>query len=143
MVLDKYQKIKNIEDKLLKSKYSEDIDVITFPYTDYNKQNNEDYYFLKVNSRKARKENLVKKIKREGNFTKLVVCGSGETDIPLIEQADFSVCLKNAPEIVKEKVDVVLDNSPDTIFKVFEKLYHTLDFENKKRHLIKKYSKNK
>ena len=143
MILDKKEKIEKIKNKLITSNFSEKIDVITFPYKEYN----DDYYFLKLNSREAKKENLVNKIMIENNYEKLIVCGSVDTDIALIESADFSICLNSAPEIIRNKVDIVLDEDPSSIFKVFEKIYHTKNFEKTKKRIkkqfLKKYERRK
>ena len=76
-------------------------------------------------------------LQKRDNFKKVVVCGSGKTDIKMIEMADFSVCLSTAPDYIKEKVDLVLGENKGEVLKVFEKIYHGKDFNK----IIKKIKK--
>ncbi len=110
------------------------LDVVVYPYR------LEGYYYMKINSKDATKEGAIKKIFEEKNFSKLVVCGSGRTDIPLIKMADFSVALKTAPQYVKDEVDVVLNSDcPATVLKVFDKIYHSRNFDSAVKKISKKY----
>ena len=73
----------------------------------------------------------------------MVVCASGKTDLKAIELADFSICLDKAPNYIKEKVDVVIEDNPEKLLKIFNKLHITGDFNKAKEKLIKKYEVKK
>ena len=47
---------------------------------------------------------------QQEKFSNLVVCASGRTDFKLLEHASFSMCLDSAPDHVKEKVNVILED---------------------------------
>lgn len=118
IIVDEKEKIKKLVNILEKSDYIQEIDLVI--------QNiNEQYDTLKINSKAAHKENSIRILKKENNFEKVIVCGSGKTDIDLLKQADFSFCLNTAPDYVKEVVDVVISDNPEDILKIFEKIYHS------------------
>ena len=121
-----------------KNNYLNDIDYIVYPYKEIN---NVIYYYLKINSKHASKENLIEKIKVEGNFDKVVVCGSGVTDIPVIKTADFSFCLSDANIEITNNVDVVIGNNPEEIFKLFDRIYHSYDVDSEIKAIKRKYNK--
>ena len=98
-----------------------------------------DYWYLKINSKTSTKESLVQEIKERENFKKLIVCGSGKTDIKMIEMADFSVCLSTAPDYIKEKVDLIVSDNIGDVLKMFEKIYYARNVDKK----IKKIKENK
>ncbi len=118
IIVDEKNKIDKLVNVLENSKYIEDIDLVV-------QQMNDNYETLKINSKAAHKENSIRMLKAAGKFEKIVVCGSGKTDVDLIKQADFSFCLNTAPDYVKEVVDVVISDNPEDILKIFEKIYHT------------------
>ena len=122
IIIEKKEKTSKIVDILEKSPYIDDIDVVV------EKLNNE-YEVLKINSRPARKENSINLLKESGGFKKVIVCGSGKTDIDFLKQADFSFCLSTAPYYVKEVVDVVISDNPENVLKIFEKIYFTRNVE--------------
>lgn len=122
IIIEKKEKTSKLVDILEKSPYIDDIDVVV------EKLNNE-YEVLKINSRPARKENSINLLKESGGFKKVIVCGSGKTDIDLLKQADFSFCLSTAPYYVKEVVDVVISDNPENVLKIFEKIYFTRNVE--------------
>lgn len=137
MVIDKYDKLNQINKILKESVYGNKIDIIIYPYEDVQG----DYYFLKINSSESRKEHLINKIKENKKYNKLIVCGSDDSDLELIKESDFSLCLSSASQIVKEHVNIVIDNNPETILKIFEKIYHTINFDKTVNKLKKKYKK--
>lgn len=99
---------------------------------------NEKYSMIKINSKPARKENSINVLKEKNAFEKVIVCGSGKTDIPLIKQADFSFCLNTAPDYVKEAVDVVIKDDPEEVLKTFEKIYYSYNVEKTINRIKKK-----
>ena len=110
------------------------IDLITYPYTEIEG----DYYYLKINSVKAKKENLVKKIYKEGNYKKLVVCGSGKTDLELIKISDFSVALDTSPEYIKNEVDYIVSGEVENVLKIFEEIYYSKNIDKTINKIIKR-----
>jgi hypothetical protein len=94
-------------------------------------------YFLKINSRSCNKYTRLKELKEQVGAEKLVVFGSGASDVEMMQMADISLCLKTAPDKVKAVATKVLDSDdPDTILKTIEKIYHKKDFEVYKNNLI-------
>ena len=69
----------------------------------------------------------VNSIKKENNLNKLIVCGSGRTDINLLRQADLSMCLNTAPDYIKDEVDFVINGNAETVLRIFDKIYHSND----------------
>lgn len=137
VIVNEKNKIEELVRTIENSQYINDIDLIIQPFT-------EDvgiYYSLKINSKESKKENLIQKLKKEGSFDKLIVCGSGKTDIELINNADFSFCLNTAPDYIRERVDMVISNNPEDILKVFEKIYYAYNVDKKIKKLQKKYPK--
>ena len=83
------------------------------------------------------KYKIINSIKKENNLNKLIVCGSGRTDINLLKQADLSLCLDTAPDYVKNEVDYVIHGNAETVLRIFDKIYHSKDVEK----TIKLYNK--
>ena len=73
-------------------------------------------------------------MKKTSSFNKLIVCGSGKTDMELINKSDLSICIKDAPDYIKEMVDVIV-SSPDEVLKIYERIYHSRNKDKK----IRKY----
>ena len=108
------------------------VDLITYIYKD--DINGKTYWYLKITNHLAKKENYVNSIKEENNLSKLIVSGSGHTDLPLIRQADLSLCLDTAPDYIKNEVDIVVHGNAETVLRIYDKLYHSknIDLEIKK-----------
>lgn len=142
VVIDIKERIDQLAELIRNSEYIKYVDLVVYKYTSIDG----DYWYLKINSKDSKKDLLVKEIKERHNFQKLVVCGSGNTDIDMIEMADFSVCLSTAPTYIKEKVDLVIGDNADDVLKVFEKIYHTKNFDKAINKIKKKiggiYEKN-
>ena len=135
VVIDKKDKIDKLCDEIRNSQYISNVDLVVYKYESVEG----DYWYLKINSKASTKESLVQEIKERENFNKLIVCGSGKTDIKMIEMADFSVCLSTAPDYIKEKVDLIVSDNIGDVLKMFEKLYHAKNVDKK----IKKIKENK
>lgn len=133
IIIDKKDRIDNICNEINNSIYKDFVDLVVYKYESVDG----DYWYLKINSKDATKERLVYEIKERDNFSKLVVCGSGKTDLNLIEKADFSMCLDIAPDYIKEKVDLVVKGDNSRVLKIFEKIYHAKNI-NKTINKIKK-----
>ena len=56
----------------------------------------------------------------------------------LVKKANLSMCLNTAPDYVKEKVDLVVNGGPDSVLKIFSKIYHSKNI-NKTIEMIKKH----
>ena len=138
VVIDRKDKIDALYNEINNSKYIDCVDLIVYKYESIEG----DYYYLKINSKEAKKENLVSEMKERGNFNKVVVCGSGNTDINMIKNADFSICVNNAPNHIKDIVNIVVKDAGE-VLKVFEYIYHSNDFDKKIKKVLKKYKKKK
>ncbi|MBQ6817453.1 MAG: HAD hydrolase family protein, partial [Bacilli bacterium] len=97
VIIDKLEKLEKFINELRNLGCDNDLDFIVYKYPQIN---DEDFYYLKINSTEATKENRIDLIYKRYNFSKMIVCGSGRTDLKLIENADFSICLRSAPEYV-------------------------------------------
>ena len=131
IIIEKNEKINQLVDALENSIYISDMDIVV-------QSLNEKYSMIKINSKPARKENSINVLKEKNAFEKVIVCGSGKTDIPLIKQADFSFCLNTAPDYVKEAVDVVIKDDPEEVLKTFEKIYYSYNVEKTINRIKKK-----
>lgn len=132
IIIDKKEKIEKVKTEL--TNLTDKIDLITYPYTEIEG----DYYYLKINSVKAKKENLVKKIYKEGNYKKLVVCGRGKTDLELIKISDFSVALDTSPEYIKNEVDYIVSGEVENVLKIFEEIYYSKNIDKTINKIIKR-----
>lgn len=135
IIVDEKENIDNLVKIVNESKYSKLVDLIVYPF----KEIEGNYYYLKINSHDSKKENLINKLALDGEYEKLVVCGSGKTDLALIDKAYFSFCLSSAADYIKESVDLVISDNPEDILKVFEKLYHSYNVSKTIEKLKKKY----
>ena len=141
IIIDTKENIDKLTNILNETNIKDDIDLVTYLY--HKDINGVDYWYLKINSRQARKENLIQYIKDKENKDMLVVCGAGHTDLPLIEKADLSMCLENAPDYIKEKVDIVIDGDTEKIIRIFDKMYHSYNPKNTITKLISEYNNKK
>ena len=137
IIIDHKDKIDLLANILKESNYSKMFDLVMYPFEELDG----DYYYLKINSNESKKEILTLKLKEEGKYEKLIVCGSGYTDLELIKKADFSICLSTAPDYIKDEVDLVIGDNPEEILKVFEKIYHAVKYDQVIDKLKKKYKK--
>lgn len=134
IIIEEETKIAKLIDILNNSVYIDYIDLVI-----ENLKNN--YSSLKINSKLARKENSIQMMKDKGEFKKLIVCGSGHTDIELIKKADFSFCLSTAPKYIKEEVDLIIGKDPEDILKIFEKIYYSYKVDNTIQNIKNKWNK--
>lgn len=127
VVIDKKEIIDGI---MAEIKTTEHIDRLDLVYRAYDAEGD---YFLKINSKSTNKYTRLKELKEKSGCTKVVVFGSGASDVEMMQMADISLCLKTAPAPVQSAATVVLDtDDPDTILKTIEKIYHKKDFEKYK-----------
>lgn len=137
IIIDKKEQIDKLVGEINSSPHKELIDLIVYGYNEID----EGYYCLKINSHDSTKEKLVNKLKNDGNYNNVIVCGSGHTDLELIKEADFSICLSTAPVDIKEEVDVVIDENPENILKIFERFYHSRNINKTINKIKSKYKK--
>lgn len=114
-----------------------DVQLIVYKYKE--NINGVDYWYLKITNHLAKKENFVNSIKDEGKLKKLIVSGSGHTDLELIRQADLSLCLSTAPDYVKKEVDIIIDGSSEQVLRIIDKLYHSKNIDKEINKLKEKY----
>ena len=134
IIIDSKERIDMLCQDIQESPYISNVDLVVYKYDECEG----DYWYLKINSINSRKEKLVNLIKEKNLFNKLIVCGSGKTDIEMINSSDLSICIETAPDYIKEIVDIVV-RDPSDVLKIYEKIYHTRDIDR----CINKYKKNK
>lgn len=133
VVVDKKENILKFAKETENASFKDSIDVIYYPFH----ENDEEYYYLKINSRLARKENSIDYLQKRMNTDLLIVCGTGKTDIPLMKKSDLAFCLKDASKEVKENANFILDsNEPKKVLLAFEKIYYS---RNPKKYIHKHY----
>jgi hypothetical protein len=133
VIIDKKDKIMDLVDEINTIDYADKLELLHYEY------DMEGYYFLKINSTKSNKYTRLGELKEQTGVKKLVVFGSGSSDIDMMNMADISLCLSNAPEKIKAAATKVLDtDNPDAILKTIEKIYHQKDFDFYKQKLIAK-----
>lgn len=87
------------------------------------------YSFLKVNYKEAQKYTALKRIMQD-KYDYFICFGSGLTDIEAMEKANFSACLKGAPEQLKAISDYVIpSDDPTEAVKLIEKIFHAKDYK--------------
>ena len=115
------------------------VNLITYKYRE--NINGKDYWYLKITNALANKENCVNSLTSKKDYKKLIVSGSGRTDIPLIKQADLSICLNTAPDYIKQEVDIVIEGNSEKVLRIFDKIYHTSNIDKTIEKLKNKYKK--
>ena len=136
IAIDTKEKIDEFIEKVKQTKQVDNINFIVYKY----KENIEgkDYYYLRIVNNKTNKDNAIKKLSKQYQTDHLIVCVSGHTDMELVKKANLSMCLNTAPDYVKEKVDLVVNGGPDSVLKIFSKIYHSKNI-NKTIEMIKKH----
>jgi hypothetical protein len=133
VLIDKKQEILKLVDEINRSGIGAQLDILYYPF------DIEGYYFLKINSCNSNKYTRLQELKEQTGAQKLVVFGSGSSDIDMMHIADISLCLKNAPESIKAAATYVLNSeNSDDILKTIEKIYHKKDFAAYKQKLLEK-----
>lgn len=139
VIVDRKDKISRFVHSVNKSIYKNEVDLVVYQYTVINQT---EYYYLKINSHKATKKSKIDKLVQEGSYQKLVVCGSGRTDLPLIRQADLSICLNKAPTYIKSEVDIVLPTAdPAKVLKLFDRIFKSHNPDKVIKKFKSKYQK--
>lgn len=136
IIIDTKDKVDMLCNKLKEQNCEDYIDLITYKYEECEG----DYWYLKINSKESRKENVINSIKENNNFKKVIVCGSGNTDIENIKKADLSICLDTAPNYIRDIVDIVV-TGPDILLKIYERIYHSKNEEKVILKIKEKYKK--
>jgi len=82
------------------------------------------YYFMRIYDHLSKKYEAIKELVAEYNFSKVVVLGSKVFDIPMMQSADYAICLGSASDEVKNVADLVLkDTNPDAIVSQISKIF--------------------
>jgi hypothetical protein len=124
VIVDKKDTILELVSRINESSYGDRLGLIYYEF------DIDGYYFLKINSHKSNKFTRLEELKEQTGADRLVVFGSGSSDIEMMRMADVSICLKNAPDKIKSAATLVLDtDNPDAILKTIEKIYHKRNFE--------------
>ena len=126
ILIDTKEKIESFVNYCKSINLDDKVTLVTYKYKDIN---NVEYFYLRIYDKFVSKENYVNSIKKENNLNKLIVCGSGHTDINLLKQADLSLCLDTAPDYVKNEVDYVIHGNAETVLRIFDKIYHSKDVD--------------
>jgi hypothetical protein len=133
VLIDKKQEIMSIVDKINAEGIGKELDLLWYEFEI------DGYYFLKINSKNSNKYTRLQELKEQTGAEKLVVFGSGSSDIEMMRMADISLCLKSANDKVKNEATIVLNtDNPDEILKTIEKIYHKKDFDKYKQKLLAK-----
>jgi hypothetical protein len=131
VIVDKKEVILELVDRINEAYYGDRLDLLYYEY------DMEGYYFLKINSRSSNKYTRLEELKAQTGADKLVVFGSGSSDMEMMRMSDISLCLKSAPEKIRAEATLVLDtDDPDEILKTIEKIYHKRNFEGYKQKLL-------
>lgn len=133
IIIDRFDEIKKLENKIKSCTFSKDITINIYPYDLLPR-----YYFLKINSIHASKAIALKEFLITHQEDMVVSIGSKSFDIPMMKASDFSYATASAEDEVKAIANYVFDiDHPDIIMKEFQKLYY---LKNVKRYLEKKKS---
>lgn len=88
------------------------------------------YSLLKVNDRAVKAYEAFERLKQEKGYDFVVCFGSNYADIATMKTADYSVCLKNAPQAVKDVADFVLpSDDPERAMRMIARTFHTKDYK--------------
>jgi len=123
-VIDKADVINKIKDKIqainTKNKYELKV------------SNNEmdGYLDLKIRPSGISSSVLVKELYKKTNAKYLIVQASRDTDLSLYSSADYTFCLKRAPQEVQDKVNYVIESlDPNELLKFIYKIYFKKDYK--------------
>jgi hypothetical protein len=133
VLIDKKEEIFKLVSEINRAGIGAQLDLLYYPF------DIEGYYFLKISSCYSNKYTRLKELKEQTGAQKLVVFGSGSSDIDMMRIADISLCLRNAPQSIKDEATCVLNSeNSDDILKTIEKIYHKKDFDSYKLKLLSK-----
>ena len=135
ILIDTKERIDNFVNYCNSINLNEKATFVSYKYRDIE---GTEYFYLRIYDKYVSKQHSVTSIKEQNGLNKLVVCGSGRSDISLLKQADLSMCLESAPEYVKEVVDYVINGNAENVLRIFNKIYHSKDPDK----VINSYKKN-
>jgi hydroxymethylpyrimidine pyrophosphatase-like HAD family hydrolase len=119
MAIDNLEKIEKLYHKLKSCSDSKNI------YVTYEKYN-DNYYVLKVYSKNASRGSALIKLAEIIKCENLVVFAGVNEDISMINVADESYAVGNAPDVVKENaLQIIDDNQSDSVIKTMKKLFYS------------------
>lgn len=139
VIIDTKENVDNFINIFNQNKYASKVNLITYRYRE--NINGIDYWYLKITNALANKENCVEELYKKKSYNKLIVAGSGRSDIPLIKYADLSICLSTAPDYIKDEVDIIIDDNPENVLRIFDKIYHSSNIDSTIEKLKTKYKK--
>ena len=139
VIIDTKENVDNFINIFNQNKYASKVNLITYRYRE--NINGIDYWYLKITNALANKENCVEELYKKKSYNKLIVAGSGRSDIPLIKDADLSICLSTAPDYIKDEVDIIIDDNPENVLRIFDKIYHSSNIDLTIEKLKTKYKK--
>ncbi|RJX24320.1 MAG: hypothetical protein C4537_07015 [Acholeplasma sp.] len=88
----------------------------------------DDYYFLKIYSSKASKENALNEFIKRHEKEMTIAFGSKSFDVEFMKLSDVSITLSSADQEALDVADIVLPSDhPDTLVKLMKKLFHHKD----------------
>ena len=119
ILIDKIEVVNKYKEDLLKL-YSDSIHIQIYEYSFF-----KGYYFMKIYTSKASKLVALEEFLNKHQYTQVVSFGSKEYDLEIMARSDFSVCLANADDIVKQSADLVLDtDNPEAIIRFIQKSFY-------------------
>lgn len=122
LVIEKNEKIEEIRNSLTKFN---DIEIYEYPFTGL-----DGYRTLRIMSKEANKTNALNKLKDYIEYNYIVAAAGRAYDKEVVDASDFSFCLNNAADVIKESVDYVIDtNDSKDIITLMEKVYFKKDYK--------------
>lgn len=119
ILIDKLEVVNRYKEDLLLI-YDEEIHIQIYEYSFY-----PGYYFMKIYTSKASKLVALEEFLSNHKFNKVISFGSKEYDLEIMARSDFSVCLANADDIVKQSADLVLEtDNPEAIIRFIQKSFY-------------------
>ncbi len=104
-IVDTFENLKPLSDDLAK------IDDIIVAF--YKDNYSPDYWYLEIFSKEASKKNAVKRIRQSLKPEKIVCFGDNFNDLPMFEEADYSIAVGNALDEVKNSADEIIGVNSD------------------------------
>lgn len=119
MAIDNIEKIEKLYHKLKDCSDSKNIHVTYEKY-------NENYYVLKIYSKNVSRGSALIKLAEIIKCENVVVFAGVNEDISMINVADKSYAVENAPDVVKESASQIIgDNQSDSVIKTMKKLFYS------------------
>lgn len=125
MAIDNLDKIEKLYNKIISCDDYKDIQVTYEEYNEY-------YYVLKIYSNKVSRGNALIRLKDTIECEKICIFTGVKEDISMMQVADESYAVANAPNEVKESaLQIIGDNQNDSVVKTIKKLFYLRNIRNK------------